>query len=49
MGKTEPEKAKSRVLRFLAQGAATIADAAAREKVLLDAGPQPALVVDGRT
>ena len=39
MGKTEPEKAKSRVLRFLAQGAATIADAAAaREKVLLDAG-----------
>ena len=38
MGKTEPEKAKSRILRFLAQGAATIADAAAREKVLLDAG-----------
>ena len=38
MGKTEPEKAKSRVLRFLAQSAATIADAAAREKVLLDAG-----------
>ena len=38
MGKTEREKAKSRVLCFLAQGAATIADAAAREKVLLDAG-----------
>ena len=38
MGKTEPEKTKSRILRFLAQGAATIADAAAREKVLLDAG-----------
>lgn len=38
MEKTEPEKAKSRVLRFLAQGAAVIADAAAREQVLLDAG-----------
>ncbi len=38
MAKTEPEKAKSRVLRFLAQGAATIADAAARENILLDAG-----------
>jgi hypothetical protein len=40
MGKTEPneEKARSRVLRFLTQGTATLADAAAREKVLLDAG-----------
>ena len=38
MGKTEPEKTKSRILRFLAQGAAKIADAAAREKILLDAG-----------
>lgn len=37
MGKTQPEKAKSRILRFLAQGTATIADAAAREMVLLDA------------
>ena len=40
MGKTESdsEKTRSRVLRFLAQGAATLADAAARDKVLLDAG-----------
>src|SRR5688572_1528098 len=38
MGKTESEKAKARILRFLAQGAAAIADAAARERILLDAG-----------
>lgn len=40
MGKTDPdmEKTRSRVLRFLTQGAATLADAAARDRVLLDAG-----------
>ena len=46
MGKTEPDKTRSRVLRFLAQGAATIADAAAREKILLDAGERGTISVD---
>jgi len=39
-------KARSRVLRFLAQGAATLADAAAREKVLLDAGERGTISVE---
>ena len=46
MGKTEADKMRSRVLRFLAQGAATIADAAAREKVLLDAGERGTISVE---
>ncbi len=45
MAKTEPdeEKARSRVLRFLVQGAAVLADAAARDKVVLDAGDRGAI------
>ena len=40
------EKARSRVLRFLVQGAAVIADAAASEKVLLDAGERGTISVE---
>lgn len=48
MGKAEADKerARSRVLRFLAQGGATLADAAAREKVLLDAGERGTIAVE---
>lgn len=46
MGKADEVKARSRVLRFLAQGAATLADAAAREKVLLDAGERGTISVE---
>lgn len=40
------ERTRSRILRFLAQGAATLADAAARGKVLLDAGERGAISVE---
>jgi hypothetical protein len=46
MGKTEPNKDRARVLRFLAQGAATLADAADKEKVLLDAGERGTISVE---
>ena len=54
MAKTKPkpetnpneDRAKSRVLRFLVNGAATLADAAAREKVLLDAGERGTISVE---
>jgi hypothetical protein len=36
--KADKEKARSRILRFLAKGTAAVADATARDKVLLDAG-----------
>jgi hypothetical protein len=40
------ERMKLRVLRFLAQGAATVADAAARKKVLLDLGERGTISVE---
>lgn len=45
MGVADEEKARSRVLRFLAQGAARLADAAARDGVLLDAGQRGTISV----
>jgi len=49
MGKTETElkdKAQARVLRFLAQGPAGLAEAAAGDKVLLDAGDRGTISVE---
>ncbi len=49
MGKTETElkdKAQARVLRFLAQGPAELADTAAEGKVLLDAGDRGTISVE---
>ncbi|MDQ2633067.1 MAG: DUF6456 domain-containing protein [Pseudomonadota bacterium] len=46
MEKTQPVKAKSRVLRFLTRGAAAIKDAAARDRVLLDAGERGTISVE---
>ena len=46
MGKTEPDKTRSRILRFLAKGAAVVAVAAARDKVLLNAGERGTISVD---
>lgn len=40
------DKARSRVLRFLSQGEAGLADAAAREKVLLDACGRGTIAID---
>ena len=45
MGKTEPHKTRSRILRFLAKGAAVVAVAAARDKVLLNAGERGTISV----
>jgi hypothetical protein len=42
----QDHKARSRIRRFLSQGAASLADAAAREKVLLDAGERGTISVD---
>jgi hypothetical protein len=50
MAKTKPnpneDRAKSRVVRFLANGAATLADAAARVKVLLDGGERGTISIE---
>ena len=49
MGKTQSDpkdKAQARILRLLAQGSATLADAAARDKVLLDAGDRGTISVE---
>ena len=43
---TEQDKMRSRVLRFLSQGAAVVTDAAARGKFLLDAGERGAIPVE---
>lgn len=40
------DKARSRVLRFLSQGEAGLADAAVRKKVLLDAGARGTISID---